>query len=266
MSLLKEAIPPAGNNFKTHKLLNKKEAVKPYGGEGSKKVQVERMFDNIAPRYDLLNRVLSLGIDRGWRRKAIRILRASGPKLVLDVATGTGDLAIEIAKKSPEASVVGLDISQEMLKAGRVKIAHRKLDDRIEMVKGDSEDIRYPDNTFDGITVAFGVRNFEHLDRGLREMLRVLKPGGKLIVLEFSQPYGFPFRQLFQWYFKNILPRIGRVASTDPAAYGYLYESVQAFPEGEEFVHILQANGFKNSQCKPLTLGVCSLYVAEKER
>lgn len=238
--------------------------MKPYAKEGSKKVQVEQMFDNIAQRYDLLNRVLSLGIDRGWRRKAIQILGRSNPALVLDVATGTGDLAIEIVRRIPTAQVVGLDLSHEMLSAGRVKIEQRKLSDRIQMVKGDSEDINYPDNTFDGITVAFGVRNFEHLNRGLSEMHRVLKPGKKLIVLEFSQPYGFPFRQLFQWYFRHILPLVGRMASSDPAAYGYLYESVQAFPEGKDFVNILQANGFKNSQCIPLTLGVCSLYVAEK--
>lgn len=238
--------------------------VKPYTAEGSKKEQVEAMFDHIAPRYDLLNRVLSMGIDKGWRRRAIRVLAETNPKLVLDVATGTGDLAIEIVQRTKAEKVVGLDLSREMLQVGKEKIGKRGLHGRIEMVHGDSEHITYPDNTFDAISVAFGVRNFEHLEEGLSEMHRVLKPGGKLVVLEFSQPYGFPFRQIFQLYFKYILPQIGRIASSDPAAYGYLYRSVQAFPEGNAFVDILQANGFKNSQCTPLTLGVCSLYTGEK--
>lgn len=240
------------------------DSVKPYDEHGSKKDQVEAMFDNIAPRYDLLNRVLSMGIDKGWRRRAIRALAERQPKMVLDMATGTGDLAIEIICKTHVEKVVGLDLSREMLQVGRRKIRKRGFHDRIEMVQGEAEDIDFPDNTFDGITVAFGVRNFEDLNKGLEEMHRVLKPGGKLVVLEFSKPFSFPFKQLFQIYFRYILPPIGRIASNDPEAYGYLYRSVQAFPEGQAFVDILQANGFKNSQCKPLTLGVCSLYTAEK--
>lgn len=239
------------------------ESVKPYQEEGSKKEQVEQMFDNIAPRYDLLNRVLSLGIDRSWRKRAIRRLRDGQPQEILDVATGTGDLAIEVARRLQPRRVVGLDISREMLHVGRQKIARQNLQDTIEMVHGDSENIDFPDNTFDAITVAFGVRNFENLSAGLREMQRVLKPGGKLVVLEFSRPYSFPFKQLFQLYFKYILPQIGKLASRDASAYGYLYRSVQAFPEGQDFVQILLETGFKSSQCTPLTLGVCSLYEAE---
>lgn len=238
--------------------------VKPYSETGSKKTQVEEMFDNIARRYDFLNRVLSLGIDKIWRKKAIDQLRDLQPKYILDVATGTADVALETMRRLRPDKIIGLDISAEMLHFGREKVAKQGLSDVIELVQGDSENLPFADNTFDAITVAFGVRNFENLEQGLSEMNRVLKPGGKLVVLEFSKPRIFPFKQLFQFYFKNILPTIGRWTSQDPRAYRYLFESVQAFPEGEAFLHRLQKTGYKSSQCISLTLGVCSLYTAEK--
>ena len=239
--------------------------IKPYGEEaGSKRRQVEQMFDNIAPYYDLLNRVLSLGIDKVWRKKAIALLKEHNPKKVLDIATGTGDLALEVARQLQPSSIIGLDISNEMLEIGRKKIAKKQLSNLIQMTQGDSENLAFGDNTFDALTVAFGVRNFEHLEVGLREMYRVLKPGGKVVILEFSRPTAFPFKQLFNGYFKYILPNIGKLTSKDPKAYQYLYESVQAFPEGTDFVNILDNIGFKSNQCKRLSLGICSIYYGFK--
>ncbi len=230
----------------------------------SKKSQVEGMFDNIAPYYDLLNKVLSLGIDKSWRKKAIQQLEGDQPKVILDVATGTADVAIALAQKLQPEKVVGLDLSNEMLAVGQKKIDKQSLQNMISLQQGDSENLPFEDNTFDAITVAFGVRNFEHLERGLSEMQRVLKPGGKMVVLEFSQPRIFPFKQLFNLYFKYILPLIGRVTSKDPKAYKYLYESVQAFPDGQHFVSVLEKTGFKSNQCIPLSLGICSIYVGKK--
>jgi demethylmenaquinone methyltransferase/2-methoxy-6-polyprenyl-1,4-benzoquinol methylase len=238
--------------------------VKPYHTSGSKKTQVAEMFDNIARRYDFLNRLLSLGIDKIWRKKAIDQLKDLQLKYMLDVATGTADVALEMARRLRPDKIVGLDISTEMLHFGREKVAKQGWSEVIELVQGDSENLPFQDNTFDAITVAFGVRNFENLERGLAEMNRVLKPGGRLVVLEFSKPTAFPFRQLFQFYFKNILPLIGRWTSQDSRAYRYLFESVQVFPEGASFLNILQKTGYKSSQCTPLTLGVCSIYTAEK--
>lgn len=238
--------------------------VKPYRQEGDKKSQVSSMFNRIAPYYDLLNRLLSLGIDRSWRKKAIAMLKEHDPKVVLDVATGTADLALETARQLPAEQIVGVDISTQMLDIGREKIAKKGLAKVIRLEEGDSENLPFENNTFDAITVAFGVRNFGNLEKGLSEMQRVLKPGGRLIVLEFSKPQTFPFRQIFNFYFKNILPLIGRVTSRDRKAYRYLYESVQAFPEGERFLSILTKTGFKSNRCIPLTLGVCSIYSAEK--
>lgn len=238
--------------------------VKPYNPSESKKKQVAAMFDNIAQRYDLLNRLLSLGIDRIWRKRAIEQLRAKNPRIILDVATGTADVALETARRLQPERIIGVDISNEMLNIGRSKIARQALSGMIELREGDSENLPFEDNTFDAITVAFGVRNFENLEAGLSEMQRVLKPGGQLVVLEFSKPHVFPFRQLFQFYFKNILPVIGRWTSRDARAYSYLYESVQAFPEGTAFLNILQKIGYKKSQCISLTLGICSIYSAEK--
>lgn len=240
------------------------EEVKPYRKEGDKKGQVSTMFNRIAPYYDFLNRLLSLGIDKRWRKKAIALLREKNPEVVLDVATGTADLALETARQLPAKQIIGVDISAKMLSIGREKVARKGLANLIRLEEGDSENLPFENNTFDAITVAFGVRNFGDLEKGLMEMQRVLKPGGQLIVLEFSKPQAFPFRQLFNFYFRNILPVIGRITSKDPKAYRYLYESVQAFPEGERFLSILKKTGFKSNRCIPLTLGVCSIYSAEK--
>lgn len=238
--------------------------VKPYQADGSKKEQVSKMFDNIAPSYDLLNRLLSLGIDRSWRKKAIRLLDPAKAKTVLDVATGTADVAIEIARQLKPEKIIGVDIAQQMLEIGREKVSKRGLAEVIELQLGDSENLPFESNTFDAITVAFGVRNFEDLGKGLSEMQRVLKPGGKLVVLEFSRPRIFPFKQLFNLYFRYLLPLIGRLTSKDPKAYSYLYESVQAFPDRENFVTELGKAGFTEASYRPLTLGICSIYSASK--
>jgi demethylmenaquinone methyltransferase/2-methoxy-6-polyprenyl-1,4-benzoquinol methylase len=240
--------------------------VKPYEVDGSKKQQVSKMFDNIAGKYDFLNHFLSLNMDKTWRRKMIAELNSVQPKTVLDVATGTGDVAINTIKqlKINDLKIEGVDISAEMLNVGRKKIQTEGLSERIVLTLGDSEQLPYQGNKFDAVTVAFGVRNFENLERGIQEMYRVLRGGGKLVVLEFSKPTTFPFRQLYNFYFKNILPLIGKVTSQDDRAYTYLYESVQAFPDGENFLTVLNKIGFKDTQCKPLTLGICSIYVGYK--
>ena len=229
----------------------------------SKKQQVARMFDSISGRYDFLNHFLSLGIDILWRKKAIRLLDALQPKIILDVATGTGDFSIEAMSLHPE-KIIGVDISEGMLEVGRRKMREKKLDAVIELRSGDSENLPFEDNFFDAVIVAFGVRNFENLDRGLSEMLRVLKPGGRVIVLEFSRPSKFPFKQLYNVYFTTILPLIGRWISRDQAAYRYLPESVGAFPDGKAFLKILSDIGYKNPQCNPLTFGISSLYWGTK--
>ena len=240
--------------------------VKPYEVDGSKKQQVSKMFDNIAGKYDFLNHFLSLNMDKTWRRKMIAELNSVQPKTVLDVATGTGDVAINTIKqlKINDLKIEGVDISAEMLNVGRKKIQTEGLSERIVLTLGDSEQLPYQGNKFDAVTVAFGVRNFENLERGIQEMHRVLRGGGKLVVLEFSKPTTFPFRQLYNFYFKNILPLIGKVTSQDDRAYTYLYESVQAFPDGENFLTVLNKIGFKDTQFKPLTLGICSIYVGYK--
>jgi demethylmenaquinone methyltransferase/2-methoxy-6-polyprenyl-1,4-benzoquinol methylase len=240
------------------------EHVKPYQEEGSKKAQVEKMFDNIARRYDFLNRFLSLGIDVYWRKRAIRQLRKDRPGQVLDVATGTADVALEIYRQLKPAKITGVDISDNMLAIGREKILRKGLEEVITLENGDSENLRFADHSFDAATVAFGVRNFESLRKGLKEMNRVIRPGGKIVILEFSRPTVFPFKQLFQFYFRYILPVIGRITSRDPKAYKYLFESVQAFPQGQAFLDLLSETDFKNGKCIPLTLGVCSIYIAEK--
>jgi demethylmenaquinone methyltransferase/2-methoxy-6-polyprenyl-1,4-benzoquinol methylase len=229
----------------------------------SKKQQVEEMFNSIAPRYDFLNRFLSMGIDRGWRTKAIQSLRDIQPKYILDVATGTADLAIEALRLNP-VKVTGVDISSLMLKVGDDKIKAKKLTDKIELVKGDSENLNFHSYSFDAVTVAFGVRNFEHLQAGINEMYRVLKPGGKIAILEFSKPKSFPFKQLYNFYFNAILPTWGGLISKNKSAYTYLPESVQHFPEGTEFMEYLNHAGFKEAKSKTLTFGICSLYTAIK--
>ena len=239
--------------------------IKPYGEAfGDKKSQVSRMFNAIAPHYDFLNRLLSLGVDTIWRRRAISCLREHHPKLILDVATGTADLAIESAVNLKPGKVIGIDISNQMLEIGRQKLRKQGLDTIVELREGDSENLPFANDTFDAVTVAFGVRNFEHLDLGLAEMHRVLKDGGQLVILEFSKPRLFPFKQLFNGYFRYLLPAIGRFTSKDPKAYKYLFDSVQAFPYGDDFLKILKQTGYKSSQCPALTLGICSIYSCEK--
>ncbi|HPM32232.1 MAG TPA: bifunctional demethylmenaquinone methyltransferase/2-methoxy-6-polyprenyl-1,4-benzoquinol methylase UbiE [Chryseolinea sp.] len=237
--------------------------VVPYNEETSKKEQVAKMFNNISHRYDFLNHFLSLGIDKLWRRKAINLLRTHNPKLILDVATGTGDFAIQALSLNPD-KIVGIDISTGMLDAGRVKIRDRKLEAKIELLEGDSENLPFEENKFDAITVAFGVRNFENLELGLSEIRRVLKPNGMLVVLEFSKPRVFPFKQLYNFYFKSILPGVGRMVSADNAAYTYLPASVEAFPDGNDFIEVLHRVGFNKTQCRTLTFGISSIYTGTK--
>jgi len=239
--------------------------VTPYNNnENTKKDQVAKMFNNIAPRYDLLNHLLSMGIDKLWRWKAISLLKAIKPKKILDIATGTGDFAISSMRLKPE-SVIGIDISIEMLNVGNVKIKNKKLDNIIKLQEGDSEDIQFNDNTFDAITVGFGARNFQNLNRGLKEMYRVVKPGGKVLILEFSKPKKFPIKQIYNFYFSNILPFWGRIISKDKSAYTYLPESVKAFPEGEEFLTIYKNCGFHDVEQVKLSFGIASIYIGYKK-
>lgn len=231
--------------------------------ELGKKQQVANMFDNISGRYDLLNHFLSLNIDKIWRKNAIETLKELQPQIILDVATGTGDLAIASLKLNPKR-VVGIDISNGMLDVGRKKMKQRQLDGIIEMLEGDSENIDFEDNSFDAITVGFGVRNFENLDKGLAEMFRVLKPGGKVVVLEFSKPTVFPIKQLYNFYFYTILPFWGRFISKNNFAYTYLPESVKAFPDGDMFIKRLKNAGYTQPEQKKQTFGICSIYTAIK--
>lgn len=230
----------------------------------SKKQQVATMFDNISGTYDFLNHFLSLGIDVIWRKKAIRSLLSIKPKLILDVATGTGDFAFESLKILNPDKIIGVDISQGMLKVAKEKIAKRKLQDKIEVQLGDSERLLFEDHTFDAVTVAFGVRNFENLQKGLDDIFRVLKPGGKAVVLEFSNPKQFPVKQLYNFYFNTVTPFFGKLFSKDNSAYKYLPESVAQFPEGQAFVGLLKNAGFSETQVRPQTFGICTIYVASK--
>jgi demethylmenaquinone methyltransferase/2-methoxy-6-polyprenyl-1,4-benzoquinol methylase len=239
-------------------------SVVPYKGQVTgKKEQVATMFDNISPKYDFLNRVLSFGIDIHWRKRAIRLLKPHQPKKILDIATGTGDFAIEALSLKPE-KIIGVDISEGMLAIGREKIRQRKLNDRIELQLGDSEKLAFPDNSFDAVIVSFGVRNFENLAKGLADMQRVLRPGGMCVVLEFSKPRKFPFKQFYHFYSHQILPLVGKAVSKDDSAYRYLPESVQAFPDGKDFLSILEKVGFTATQCIPLTFNICSIYTGRK--
>ncbi len=237
--------------------------VKPYNQKESKKEEVRNMFNNISGRYDFLNRVLSLRIDKLWRKKVLKEVAKDNPNYILDVATGTADLAIECSKIKG-TQIEGIDISDKMIDVGIEKVKLKNLTSVITLKVDDAEALSFDDNTFDVVTVAFGVRNFEDLDKGLREMHRVIKPGGKLVVLEFSKPTSFPFKQLYLFYFKNILPLVGRIISKDKRAYSYLFESVDSFPFGKAFTDILAKNGYNNNICKPLTLGIASMYVAHK--
>jgi demethylmenaquinone methyltransferase / 2-methoxy-6-polyprenyl-1,4-benzoquinol methylase len=243
---------------------NERKVVKPYGQhDKSKKEEVAEMFNNISGRYDFLNHFLSLGIDKLWRKKAVRLLKSIAPKKMLDIATGTGDFALEALRLNPD-HIVGLDISAGMLEKGREKMVKRKVDAKISMQLGDSENIPFEDASFDAITVGFGVRNFENLEKGLGEMLRVLKPGGKAAILEFSKPRKFPVKQTFGFYSKFIIPFIGRIISKDKAAYTYLPDSVAAFPEGADFVAILNKVGYKNVTSHLVSGGIATIYLGEK--
>ena len=245
-------------NFLMHK------SVKPYkNSEDQKKHQVRTMFDNISSNYDGLNRVISFGIDQSWRKKVIKMVTDSHAKSVIDIATGTGDLAIALAKTETE-KIVGIDISNGMLDVGRQKIKNQNLSDKIDMVQADSENLPYDDNSFDAATVACGVRNFEDLDKGLSEIYRVLKPDGVFVVLETSNPTKFPFKQGYTIYTKYILPLIGKLFSKDKSAYRYLSESASVFPFGEAFNNILKKNGFINVKDLPQTFGVSTIYKASK--
>ncbi len=238
--------------------------VKPYTEDLGKKEQVRSMFDNIATSYDFLNGFLSLGIDNYWRKVAILQLKDRSVQKLLDVATGTGDFALKALEILKPNKIIGVDISPKMLEIGNQKIKQKGLESTISLELGDSESLLFEDNTFDAVTVAVGVRNYENLEKGLAEMRRVLKPNGRLVILEFSKPKIFPFKQIFNAYFKYILPLIGRLKSKDNKAYSYLYESVQHFPEGNSFLELLSKVGFNHYQCKPLSLGICSIYIANK--
>ncbi|MEM1407687.1 MAG: bifunctional demethylmenaquinone methyltransferase/2-methoxy-6-polyprenyl-1,4-benzoquinol methylase UbiE [Bacteroidota bacterium] len=231
--------------------------------QANKKEQVAEMFDNISKKYDFLNHFLSLGIDIRWRKKAIKLLKKDNPKHILDIATGTADFAIESLSLKPE-KVTGVDISEGMLSVGREKLKKKGLDHIIQLELGDSEKLLFEDNKFDAVIVSFGVRNFAHLEKGLADMYRVLKPGGKTVIVEFSRPSKFPFKNIYNFYFKAILPKIGRLVSKDQSAYTYLPESVQVFPDGTDFLKVLERVGFKNTTCTPLTFGVSSIYVGVK--
>ncbi len=239
--------------------------VKPYkASEKSKKEQVAEMFDNISGKYDFLNHFLSFGIDHYWRRKTISILKNESPQLILDVATGTGDLAFSAHKRLKPKKIIGLDISKGMLEVGRVKIKRKNLEDSLDFIYGDSENIPFEDNYFDAVMVSFGVRNFEDLNAGLKEIHRVLKPSGRLLVLEFSKPKKFPVKQSYYLYSNFILPFFGKLISKDKSAYTYLPESVAAFPEGEDFLDQLTKVSFKDSFYKQLSGGIASIYSAKK--
>ena len=239
------------------------EKVKPYGQEGKKVEQVERMFDHIAPAYDRLNHLMSLGIDRSWRRTALKWLRPHRPALVLDVATGTGDFAIQTCRMLPSASLTGVDLSEGMMQVGRRKVEQAGLAARIDFQREDCEALTFSDASFDAVTVAFGIRNFEHLDRGLREMCRVLRPGGHLVILELSTPDRPPMKQLYRIY-SRLIPLMGRLVSHDRSAYTYLPQSIRAFPQGEVMSESIRRAGFSDVRFRRLTFGVCTLYMATK--
>jgi demethylmenaquinone methyltransferase/2-methoxy-6-polyprenyl-1,4-benzoquinol methylase len=241
------------------------EQVKPYSQEGQKKEQVAQMFDNISHSYDFLNHFFSLGIDVLWRKKAIRILKRENPQTVLDVATGTADFALEAMRMHVGAKkIIGVDISEGMLEVGRKKVAARGFSEVVQLRYGDSENLPFDDNSFDAYTVAFGVRNFQNLENGLKDMLRVLKPGALGIVLEFSQPRRFPIKQLFGFYFKFVMPTIGKLVSKDSRAYTYLPESVQSFPSGKDFLAVMQSAGYRDCKSISLSGGIASIYLGRK--
>ncbi len=236
----------------------------PYNSDRSKKEQVAEMFNNISGTYDFLNHFMSLGIDIIWRKKAIKELKSLQPKYILDVATGTGDFAFESIKILKPEKIIGVDISKGMLEIADKKIKERQLEKVFSVKLGDSEGLPFEDNTFDAITVAYGVRNYENLELGLADMYRVLKPGGKIVILEFSNPQKFPIKQLYNFYFKYITPWFGKIFAKDKAAYTYLPESVATFPDGERFTNLMQKVGYQDTKHKPLSFGISSIYTGIK--
>lgn len=240
------------------------EVIKPYEAGAEKAAQVEMMFDNIAPTYDKLNHRLSWDIDKGWRRKAIQQLKPHNPQTLLDIATGTGDFAILAAEMLKPEKLVGADISEGMMEIGRQKVKEKGLEQIISFEKEDCLALSYPNGSFDAVTAAFGIRNFADLDKGLKEMLRVLKEGGHLSIVELTTPVNFPMKQLFHIYSHTVLPLYGRLISKDTSAYGYLTKTIEAFPQGERMVEILKKAGFKEASFKRLTFGICTMYFATK--
>lgn len=240
------------------------ESIKPYSNEGAKGEQVERMFDQIAHSYDFLNHTLSLGIDRSWRKAAIDSLKPYAPQRILDVATGTGDFALMAVDRLQPQSLIGADLSEGMLSVGREKVERAGKSDIITLQKEDCMVLSFEDNTFDAVTVAYGVRNFEDLDRGLREMLRVLKPGGRLVIIELTSPVRFPMKQLFWLYAHVWMPMVGKLVSRDSRAYSYLPATMEAFPQGEVMQGIIEKAGFQSVKFRRFTFGLSTLYTAEK--
>ena len=222
------------------------------------------MFDRISPKYDALNHLLSFNIDKVWRRKTAKVVAKSNPKAILDLATGTADLTIELAKRNPQARIIGVDFSEKMLAIGKEKVLQQNFEDQIELVQGDAANLPFPDNSFDAVTIAFGVRNFENLDKGLSEMFRVMKPEGQVVILEFSNPEKFPVKQVYRLYFKYILPKIGEWVSKDKSAYSYLPASVEKFPKPDDFLQILSNKGLKNGAKKSLSMGIATMYWGNK--
>lgn len=242
----------------------KQETIKPYGNEGTKGEQVEQMFDSIAHSYDLLNHTLSWGIDKHWRRAAIDSLRPYAPQRILDVATGTGDFAILSAKELKPKELLGIDLSEGMMNVAREKVKHEKLGDTVHFQKEDCLHLSLKENEYDAVTVAYGIRNFEDLDKGLQEMLRVLRPGGRLVIIELTAPIRFPMKQLFWVYSHILMPAVGKIISRDNKAYSYLPATMEAFPQGEIMQQILQKNGFSEVCFKRFTFGLSTLYTACK--
>ena len=225
---------------------------------------IATMFDRISPKYDALNHLLSFNIDKVWRKKTAKAVAKSQPKTILDLATGTADLAIAVAKRNPHAHLIGMDISEKMLDIGKAKVAQRKMENQIELRLGDAAALPFENDSFDAVTVAFGVRNFEDLYEGLSEISRVLKPGGQAVILEFSMPEKFPVKQLYRFYFKRLLPFIGKIISKDNNAYSYLPDSVEKFPKPDTFSKSLASFGLGKCKTKRLTMGIATLYISEK--
>lgn len=242
----------------------KAEKINPYDDNRSKSEQVREMFDSIAPAYDFMNRAMTFGIDKLWRAKAVKMIRNHSPRQILDIATGTGDLAIKLARELPEVKITGVDLSEGMIEIGRKKVTEAGLDERVEMMTGDCLSLPMADDSYDCVTVAYGVRNFERLLQGYREMLRVLRPGGMLCVIELSTPTSAIVKPLYKIYTRYIIPAVGRMVSKDVRAYSYLPESIAAVPQGEDMLAIMREAGFTDTRHRPLTFGTCTIYTVSK--